>query len=105
MRLSLIYILGLLSIQACGQLANDITHVSVSQGTNLSIAVDPQEQFIIHDLQGALYRIDIDGGTSVPITGYYMDARQPSISPDGSTVYFQSYQDGNWHIWLSLIHI
>ncbi len=99
MRLSLIYILGLLSIQACGQLANDITHVSVSQGTNLSIAVDPQEQFIIHDLQGALYRIDIDGGTSVPITGYYMDARQPSISPDGSTVYFQSYQDGNWHIW------
>lgn len=93
------FALILLALQACGQRAGDLHYVKITQGTNLSIAVNPQEQYIIHDLQGALYRIDIDGGTSIPITGYYMDARQPSISADGSTVYFQSYQDGNWHIW------
>ena len=89
------FALILLALQACGQRAGDLHYVKITQGTNLSIAVNPQEQYIIHDLQGALYRIDIDGGTSIPITGYYMDARQPSISADGSTVYFQSYQDGN----------
>jgi len=91
--------ISLLTTQVCGQTNSDIRNITISQGTNLSIAVDPKEQFIIHDLQGALYKMDINGGSSKPITGYYMDARQPNVSSDGSTVYFQSYQDGNWHIW------
>ena len=76
-----------------------LSHVTITEGTNLAIAVDPQEQFIIHDFQGALYRMSIDDGSSTPITGYYMDARQPDLSADGEQVCFQAYQDGNWHIW------
>ena len=95
----LLIFISLLAINAYGQRDSDIRYITISQGTNLSIAVDPQERFIIHDLQGALYKMDIDGGSAQPITDYYMDARQPSLSSDGTTVYFQSYQNGNWHIW------
>lgn len=95
----LLIFISLLAINAYGQRDSDIRYITISQGTNLSIAVDPQERFIIHDLQGALYKMDVNGGAAEPITGYYMDARQPCLSPDGTIVYFQSYQDGNWHIW------
>ena len=84
---------------ACAPQETDLQHVTVTEGTNISIAVDREERFIIHDLQGALYRMDISGGDAELITSLYMDARQPSISEDGSTIYFQSYADGNWHIY------
>ena len=73
--------------------------VSVSEGTNMAVAVSQDERFMILDLQGALYKKDLHKSQADPITGYYMDARQPDISSDGSEVCFQSYQDGNWHIW------
>jgi len=68
---------------------NQLSHVTITEGTNLAIAVDPQEQFIIHDLQGALYRMSVDDGSSKPLTGYYMDARQPDLSADGEQVCFR----------------
>ena len=76
-----------------------ISHVVLSQGTNMAVAVSQDEQFMILDLQGALYRKEMDELSAKPITGYFMDARQPDISADGTQVTFQSYNKGNWHIW------
>lgn len=51
------------------------------------------------DLLGSLWTLPIGGGQARRLTDEFMDARQPAWSPDGSTIAFQAYRDGNWHIW------
>ena len=73
----LLIFISLLAINAYGQRDSDIRYITISQGTNLSIAVDPQERFIIHDLQGALYKMDINGGSAEPVS--YTHLTLPTI--------------------------
>lgn len=65
----------------------------------MAIALSPDGQRVVIDLQGGLWVVPIAGGEAVRITDEYGDARQPSFSPDGKRVAFQSYRDGTWRIW------
>ena len=73
--------------------------VTVSEGTNMAAAVSPDGSRMVLDLQGTLWVMDAGGGEARAITDMYYDARQPQWAPDGNRIVFQSFRDGNWHIW------
>jgi Tol biopolymer transport system component/imidazolonepropionase-like amidohydrolase len=74
--------------------------LEVTEGTNMATALSPDKQTLAIDLQGRLWLLSVNGGKATAITDELGDARQPAWSPDGEKLTFQSYWDGNWHIYI-----
>ncbi len=77
--------------------ADTSTAITVEEGTNFSVSVAPDGQTLAMDLQGTLWVVR--DGVARAITNRLNDVRLPIWSPDGRKIAFQSYVDGNWHIW------
>lgn len=77
----------------------DSVKVTLTEGTNMAIALSPDKQTIAMDLQGTIWVLPVTGGKAKAITDALGDCRQPTWSPDGTQIAFQSYRDGNFHIW------
>jgi Tol biopolymer transport system component len=77
----------------------DSVKVTLTEGTNMAIALSPDKQTIAMDLQGTIWILPVTGGKAKAITDALGDCRQPTWSPDGTQIAFQSYRDGNFHIW------
>lgn len=77
----------------------DAKQINVSEGTNIALALSPDNKTIAFDLQGTIYTFPITGGTAKPLTDGMGDDRQPHWTPDGKSIVFQSYKSGNYHIW------
>ncbi|MEO6287494.1 MAG: amidohydrolase family protein [Dyadobacter sp.] len=77
----------------------DSVKVTLTEGTNIAIALSPDKQTIAMDLQGTIFIIPAKGGTAKPLTDEMGDCRQPVWSPDGSKIAFQAFWDGNFHIY------
>jgi len=72
----------------------------VSEGTNVSATVSPDQSTIIMDLQGTLWSIPFKGGTAKQLTDPLLEPTRPDFSPKGDAVAFQSYSGGTFHIWV-----
>lgn len=73
--------------------------VTLTEGTSMAAALSPDGRTLAIDLLGSLWTLPASGGAARRLTEDYMDARQPTWSPDGARVAFQAYRDGNWHVW------
>ncbi|WP_221390951.1 amidohydrolase family protein [Dyadobacter sp. NIV53] len=96
---SLFLALSLTAIASPHKAAEDSVKVILTEGTNIAIALSPDKNTIVMDLQGTIYKIPASGGKAVALTDALGDCRQPVWSPDGSKVAFQAFWDGNFHIW------
>jgi hypothetical protein len=76
-----------------------IVRVTLTEGTNLALSVDPVSGDRVVSLQGTLFLLPTDGSAAQPLTDAYYDAREPQFSADGSQVVFQGYRLGNWDLW------
>src|SRR5213075_3477926 len=74
-------------------------HLTLHEGTNMAAALSPNGRTIAIDLLGTLWTMPASGGSATAITDIFLDARQPSWSPDGRRIAFQAYRDSTWQIW------
>lgn len=77
----------------------DSVKVTLTEGTNIALALSPDKETIVMDLQGTIYSLPAKGGLAKALTDPMGDCRQPVFSPDGSKVAFQAFWDGNFHIY------
>src|SRR5882724_9691676 len=74
--------------------------LTLHEGTNMAAAVSPDGRTIAIDLLGTLWTMPAQGGTATAITDIFLDARQPSWSPDGRRIAFASDRAGSYDIWV-----
>lgn len=90
---------GATAVPGAAPAAATETTETVSQGTNISAHVSPDGQHVAFDLVTAIWTVPIGGGPARRLTTDDTDATQPSWSPDGRTLVFQAYRDGNYHLY------
>ena len=80
---------------------NGMTEVTVTEGTNFSVAASPDGHTLAIDLLGSLWTVPGQGGAAKRITDELLEAHQPSFSPDGKQIVFQGFYDADgWDIWI-----
>ncbi|TDW23343.1 DPP IV N-terminal domain-containing protein [Kribbella kalugense] len=75
------------------------SQASLAEGTNFMVSVSPDGKWLAFDLVTAIWVTPAAGGTSRRLTDDLQDATRPRWSPDGQSIVFQSYRDGNFHLW------
>ena len=78
---------------------SNLIEVALQEGTNLAVALSPDQQTLALDLQGTIWLLPIAEGEAQPITDALGDCHEPAWSPDGQHLTFHSYRNGNYHIW------
>ncbi len=99
LQMALFLFFSIAFIQLTAQKNQNIS-IRVTEGTNMAIAVSPDGKTIAMDLQGTIHTLPVNGGLAKPLTDGLGDERQPTWSPDGKKIAFQSYRDGSYHIWM-----
>ena len=74
--------------------------IKVTEGTNISATVSPDQRTIVMDLQGILWSLPFAGGQAKALTDPFLEAARPHYSPKGDLVTFEAYQGGTFHIWV-----
>jgi Tol biopolymer transport system component len=88
-------VLGFLLVGASGDRS-----VTVTEGTNVNVALSPDHKTIIMDLQEALWALPVAGGTAKRLTDPFLEPARPDWSPKGDLIAFQGFRTGTFHIWL-----
>ncbi|MFJ4183800.1 amidohydrolase family protein [Kitasatospora sp. NPDC089509] len=68
-------------------------------GTNAAVALSPDGERLIVEVQGVLWALPRQGGTATALTDPGLEPTRPVWSPDGSTVAFCAYRGGGFHLW------
>lgn len=72
----------------------------VLQGTNLTFALAPNHATLVVGLVDQLWRLPASGGGAEALTPADETSRNPRFDPDGTSVVYQRFADGQWDIWL-----
>ncbi|MDT8913100.1 amidohydrolase family protein [Amycolatopsis sp. PS_44_ISF1] len=75
------------------------TPLALRQGTNIAAQAAPDGRTLAFDLLGVLWLVPAGGGAARRLTEDLFDIAQPAWSPDGATLVFQSYREGNFDLW------
>jgi Tol biopolymer transport system component/imidazolonepropionase-like amidohydrolase len=73
--------------------------LTVREGTNIAATPSPDGRWIAMDLYTSIWVLPADGGQARRLTHPFQDATKPHFSPDSRSLVFQSYRDGNYHLW------
>ncbi|MDI5981714.1 amidohydrolase family protein [Amycolatopsis magusensis] len=73
--------------------------VRLREGTNFSVTPSPDGSTLAMDLVTGIWLLPATGGKARRLTDDLQDATLPSWSPDGRSLVFQSYRDGNYHLY------
>jgi Tol biopolymer transport system component len=73
--------------------------LTLHQASALTLALSPDHKTISMNLLGNLWTLPASGGTATRTTSLQQDTAYPDWSPDGTTIAFQSYKSGTFHIW------
>jgi Tol biopolymer transport system component len=74
--------------------------VTVTEGTNVNVALSPDRKTIVMDLQEGLWALPVGGGTAKRLTDPFLEPARPDWSPTGDLIAFQGFRTGTFHIWL-----
>ncbi|GAB3873285.1 hypothetical protein GCM10029964_013270 [Kibdelosporangium lantanae] len=77
----------------------DTGGVVLTEGTNMSASLSPDGKWIAVDLVTGIWVLPAGGGRARRLTDDLQDATLPTWSPDGRTIVFQSYREGNFHLY------
>ena len=78
---------------------NDTRFATATEGTNICARVSPDGATVAFDVYAMLWLMPLAGGPARRLTDDIFEIAQPDWSPDGKNLIFQSYRDGNFHIW------
>lgn len=75
------------------------TVLTLSEGTNLAVAINPVngDKVIAH--QSALYLQRRDETNTTRLTQWHDDAWEPDFHPDGDRVVYEGYRSGSFDLW------
>jgi len=93
------WLAAILTASAVNASAQEIA-ASVSQGTNMALALSPDGTTIVVDLLGRLWSLPISGGGAEPLGSADELARNPRFSPNGEQLVYQQLTRGQWDLWL-----
>ena len=88
------WIFVIVSLFSSGSATAEFVDITLTEGTNAAVAASPDRSRLVLDVQGTLWSIDPTSGRGRALTDGLGDDRQPSFSPDGERIAFQSYRDG-----------
>jgi Tol biopolymer transport system component/imidazolonepropionase-like amidohydrolase len=78
---------------------NDTRFATATEGTNICARVSPDGATVAFDVYAMLWLMPVAGGPARRLTDDIFEIAQPDWSPDGKSLIFQSYRDGNFHVW------
>jgi Tol biopolymer transport system component len=73
--------------------------LDLHEASALALAVSPDHRHVVLNFLDSLWTLPASGGTATRVTSLVQDTGNPDWSPDGSTVAFESYRTGTFHIW------
>lgn len=74
--------------------------LSTDEGTWMNIDVSPNGKYLVFDLLGDIYKLDIEGGNANVLREGLAFEVQPRFSPDGKYISFTSDAGGGDNIWI-----
>ena len=74
--------------------------LSTNEGTWMNLDISPDGKFIVFDLLGDIYKLDIQGGRATVLREGLPFEIQPRVSPDGQYISFTSDAGGGDNIWI-----
>ena len=86
------------AVDDSSRVQQEIVTVTLTEGTNLAVAVTSAGERRVLAIQGQLFIDDSGEGTMRALTDAYLDAREPQLDSTGERVAFHGYANGTWDI-------
>ncbi len=77
-----------------------LLNFQTNEGTWMNLDLSPDEQVIVFDMLGDIYKMPVTGGKATLLAGGMASEVQPRFSPNGKYISYTSDKDGGDNIWI-----